>query len=89
LSSRYLRKPIIILLAYIPYFLARGHAAQNANDAFSNAYDLIALESSLGIFEELSVQGAIISYDVLVHLFNVIYFYGHWPVIIARGVYLF
>ena len=89
ITSRYLREPLLLLLAYIPYFLARSHAVANAQEAFDNAARLIQLETSIGIFKELSVQSATISYDFLVHLFNVIYFYGHWPVIIACGVYLF
>ena len=89
LTSRYLREPFIILLAYIPYFLARGHAVSNAQEAFENAGELMRLEESVGIFTELSLQSATISYDFLVHLFNVIYFYGHWPVILTCGIYLF
>ncbi len=50
---------------------------------------MIRLEQSLGIFKEISLQSAAFSWDVLIHVFNVIYFYGHWPVIIACGVYLF
>jgi membrane-associated phospholipid phosphatase len=89
LLSRYLREPIILLLAYIPYFLARGHAVQNAEDAFDNAYGLMRLEQSLGLFEELSLQTAAFSYEVVIHAANLVYFYGHWPVIIAIGLYLF
>jgi membrane-associated phospholipid phosphatase len=89
LASRYIREPLIIVTAYIPYFFARGHAVANAQDAFDNAYQLMQVENSIGIFGELSVQSATISYGLLTHLFNVIYFYGHWPVILACGVYLF
>jgi membrane-associated phospholipid phosphatase len=88
LGSRYLREPIILVLAYGLYYLAR-HAADDARPAFENARYLMRLESSLGIFKELSLQSATISYDFVVHTFNVIYFYGHWPAIIALGVYLF
>ncbi len=88
-GSRHLREPFIILLAYIPYFLARGRAVENAEAAFKNASDLVRLETRLGIFEEISLQSAAFSYEILVHAFNIIYFYGHWPVIIAIGVYLF
>ncbi|HXH21233.1 MAG TPA: phosphatase PAP2 family protein [Dehalococcoidia bacterium] len=89
LSSRYAREPLLILLAYVPYFLARGHAVSHAETAFENSYDVIRLERSLGLFRELSVQSAALSYEALVHAFNLIYFYGHWPVIIAIGLYLF
>jgi membrane-associated phospholipid phosphatase len=80
---------LIILGAYIPYFLARSHAVANAQDAFDNAYQLRQVEASLGLLHEISLQSATISYSALTHLFNVIYFYGHWPVIFACGVYLF
>jgi membrane-associated phospholipid phosphatase len=89
LSSRYLREPLIIVLAYIPYFLARAHVVSNPREAYDNAWDLVQFERGIGIFREVSVQSATISYDLVVHLFNVIYFYGHWPVIISAGVWLF
>jgi membrane-associated phospholipid phosphatase len=88
LASRYLREPVILLLAYTFYYLAR-HLADDARPAFENARYLMRLEGSIGIFKELSLQSATISYDIVVHAFNVIYFYGHWPAIIAFGLYLF
>ena len=84
-----MREPLIILLAYIPYFIARGRAVENTEAAFNNARNLVRFETRIGIFEEISLQSAAISYELLVHAFNVIYFYGHWPVIIGIGVYLF
>jgi hypothetical protein len=89
LASRYLREPLIIVLAYIPYFLARAHAVQNAGAAFEHTADMIRIERSLGIFREVSLQSAAFSVQILVHVFNLVYFYGHWPVIIVCGVYLF
>jgi len=89
LGSRYIREPVLIVACYVPYFLARAHAVQNARGAFDNASHMIRLEQSLGIFAELSLQSAAISYNLLVHLFNIIYFYGHWPVIFICGAYLF
>jgi hypothetical protein len=88
LGSRYAREPVILVLAYAFYYLAR-HAADDAHPAFENARYLMRLETSIGIFKELSLQSATISYDVVVHVSNVIYFYGHWPAIIAFGLYLF
>ena len=88
-SSRYLREPLIIVAAYVPYFLARSHAVANARTAFNNAAELMRFEQSVGLFRELSVQSATISYNILLHAFNIIYFYGHWPVIIACGAWLF
>jgi hypothetical protein len=88
LTSRYAREPVILFAAYLFYYMAR-HLADDARPAFENARYLMRLESHLGIFEELSLQSATISYDFVVHTFNLIYFYGHWPAIIACGLYLF
>jgi membrane-associated phospholipid phosphatase len=89
LTSRYLREPVIVLIAYFGYYLARHEAVSNAAKAFDNAADMIRLEQSLGIFKEISLQSAAFSVMALVHVFNAIYFYGHWPVIVIGGAYLF
>lgn len=88
LLSRYVREPFILLGAYFFYYMGR-HFASDARPAFENARYLMRLESHLGIFEEISLQSATISYDVVVHAFNLIYFYAHWPAIVACGLYLF
>ena len=88
-TSRYLREILYVLTAYTAYYFARHEALSDAGKAFENAAKTIRLEQSIGIFKEVSLQSAAFSYGGLVHVFNVIYFYGHWPVIIAAGVYLF
>ena len=87
LASRFLREPLIVVSAYVFYYLAR-HMADDARPAFENARYLMKLESSIGIFKEMSMQSALLSYETLVHGFNIIYFYGHWPAIILFGLYL-
>ena len=75
--------------AYLLYYLVRGHAAERTADAFKNAGQLIRLERDMGLFRELSLQAATLPYEGLTHLFNVIYFYGHFPLIIIAGAWLF
>lgn len=87
--SRYVREPIVIAVAYLLYYLVRSHAAERTADAFKNAGQLIRLERDLGMFRELSLQAAALPYEGLTHLFNVIYFYGHFPLIIIVGAWLF
>lgn len=77
-----------MVFAYLLYYLARS-IASDARPAFENARYLMKLETSIGIFKELSVQSALISYDTIVHAFNIIYFYGHWPSIVVFGVVMF
>ncbi len=87
--SRYVREPVVMAVAYLLYYLVRGHAAERTADAFSNAGQLIRLERDLGVFRELSLQAAALPYEGLTHLFNIIYFYGHFPLIIVVGAWLF
>ena len=88
LGSRDTREPFILLGAYFLYYMAR-HLADDAKPAFENARYLMKVEQSIGIFREISFQSALLSYETVVHVFNIIYFYGHWPAIVAIGVYLF
>lgn len=87
--SRYVREPLVIAVAYLLYYLVRSHAAERTVDAFRNAGQLIRLERDLGMFRELSLQATLLPYEGVTHLFNVIYFYGHFPLIIAVGAWLF
>jgi hypothetical protein len=87
--SRYVREPIVMGVAYLLYFLVRNHAAERTADAFKNAGQLIRLERDLGVFRELSLQAAALPYEGLTHLFNIIYFYGHFPLIVVVGAWLF
>jgi membrane-associated phospholipid phosphatase len=77
-------------LVYLLYFLVRAQAVGQTTEAFRNANHVIRLEKWLGIFKELELQNATsLSHDVLLHLFNIVWFYGHWPVIIVCGIWLF
>ena len=87
-GSRYFREPLILVTAYLAYYLARS-VAGDAQPAFENARYLMTIENSIGLFKEISVQSALLSYETVVHAFNIIYFYGHWPTIVAYAVFMF
>jgi hypothetical protein len=87
--SRYVREPVVMAVAYLLYYLVRSHAAERTVDAFTNAGHLIRLERDLGLWKELSLQAAALPSEAATHLFNVIYFYGHFPLIIVVGAWLF
>ena len=87
-GSRFFREAVILMLAYFAYYMGRSLAG-NAQPAFENARYLMTLEASIGLFKEMSVQSALLSYDAVVHVFNIIYFYGHWPTIVAFAVVMF
>jgi len=89
-TSRYARELALMPLLYVLYFLVRAQAIGSTNEAYRNANHLISVEKWLGIFEELEFQKTMsLSHDWLLHLWNIVWFYGHWPVIIVCALWLF
>ena len=88
-QSRLLRELLIVGGGYLIYSQVRGLAGDRVIDAFDNANHVIRLERQLGIFEELALQAWILPHDALVHFFNVIYFYGLFPLLLPTAAWLF
>jgi len=78
-----------MVAGYLVYSQVRGMAGDRVSDAFVNAYNLIDVERSLGIFLELTVQSWVLSSDLLVHVFNIIYFYMFFPFVIPTAIWLY
>jgi membrane-associated phospholipid phosphatase len=87
--ARLLNEILIVGLGYLVYSQVRGLAADRVTDAFRNGYNIVDLERDMGIFEELAVQTWVLSHDMLVDIFNVIYFYGLFPLLLPTAVFLF
>jgi hypothetical protein len=64
------------------FYTARGLIPTHAADASERSKDLFELEQRLHIAKETVLQTWTLDYDVLVHYFNVIYIYGHFPIIV-------
>ncbi|MDQ3656830.1 MAG: phosphatase PAP2 family protein [Chloroflexota bacterium] len=79
---------IVALAAYI-YFFVRGLIHAREPEAIDNARWLISTEKSLGLFQELQVQGWILDHHWAVTLANWVYIYGHWPVVALTLGWLF
>ena len=86
---RVLREILIVGIGYLIYSQVRGLAGDRVVDAFYNGYRVIQIEQDLGIFQELALQSLILPHALLVDLFNFIYFYGLFPVLIPTAVFLF
>ena len=67
----------------------RGLAGDRVSDAFANARQLIDIERDLGIYAELTWQRWVLPHATLVDVFNIIYFYSFFPVIIPTAIWLF
>jgi hypothetical protein len=84
-----LRELVLVGVAALTYFGVRNLTVGAAEEAVSNARWLADLEERIRIAWERPLQDALLGSDVLVTLFNWIYIWGHWPVIIAAAVILF
>ncbi len=86
---RILRELFIVGLGYLVYSQVRGLAGDRVVDAFHNGYRVIKLEQDLGIYKELSLQTLILPHSSLVEIFNFIYFYGLFPLLLPTAAFLF
>ena len=83
------RELLFVGLSYVVYSQVRSLAADRSLDAFANAYQVINLEEKLGVFRELSLQRFVISRGDLIDFFNLIYFYGLFPLLLPTALWLY
>src|SRR5687767_15662081 len=88
-GMRILREILIVGVGYLIYSQVRGLAGDRVVDAFYNGYRVIQIEQDLGIFTELALQSLVVPHSLLVDIFNFIYFYGLFPVLIPTAIFLF
>lgn len=79
---------LLVVGAYLAYELVRRFIEGSGPEAAERALDVIALERSLGLFWEASLQRAILDHHWLVRLFNWVYVWGYLPVIIAAAFWM-
>jgi len=87
--ARLFQEVFIVGLGYLVYSQVRGLAADRVTDAFQNGHNIVSIERDLGIFKELALQTWVLSHDFLVDVFNVIYFYGLFPLLLPTAVFLY
>jgi membrane-associated phospholipid phosphatase len=87
--TRLVQEILLIGLGYLVYSQVRGLAGDRVSEAFANARYIVSLERSLGVFEELTLQQLVLSSGFLVDVFNLIYFYGFFPLIIGSAIWLY
>ncbi len=89
LSRRDLLEGAIIAIAFLLYFWVRGAVVDRPEAAYWHARDLIDLQRSLGFFWEDNLNDWIAGRKFWAQLMNVSYFYLHFPLIIAFGMWLY
>jgi hypothetical protein len=80
---------ILVTAAALLYFGARMVTKGATTDAFANAHDLLAFERVLGLDFESWAQSQILDIHWVVTLFNWVYIWLHWPVILGSLLVLY
>ena len=80
---------LLVALAFLLYFIVRGVVVNRQDDALANANSIIDFERALGIFWEPRLQQVVLHRQPLIDLFNFIYFWLDFPLIVALGFWLY
>jgi membrane-associated phospholipid phosphatase len=86
---RILREILIVGIGYFVYSQVRGLAGDRVVDAFYNGYRVVQIEQDLGIFVERTLQALIVPKPLLLDIFNFIYVYGLFPLLLPTAAFLF
>ena len=84
-----LREILLVAAAALTYFGVRNLTAGAADEAFENARTIARFEEWAHLAWGPPLQEELIGHDMLVTLFNWIYIWGHWPVILTTAVLLY
>lgn len=79
----------LVALAFLLYFLVRGAVVDRHDEALANANAIIEFERAAGIFWEPRLQEIVLNRQYLVTLFNLIYFWLDFPLIVAVGFWMY
>jgi hypothetical protein len=82
------REALFIVVATQLYSRVRGIADNQIHVAYDNAERIIALERALNIFEERSVQRAVIGNEAIIHIANTVYIWGFAPLMVGALAWL-
>lgn len=88
-SRRDLLEGALIAAAFLLYFWVRGAVVDDPERAYWHARDIIDVQRGLGLFWEDDLNNWVKDYRWVAQVFNVIYFYLHFPAIIAFGIWLY
>lgn len=92
-ASRFSRRDLVeaalVAIAFLLYFAVRGAVVDRPEDAYWNAIDIIDLQRSLGFFWEDELNEWANDNLFWAQTMNVIYFYLHFPLIIAFGIWMY
>jgi hypothetical protein len=83
------RELALVAAAAAAYAGVRAATEGSFTTAVANARRILSLEESLGLAWEHAAQSLVLPHAALVTLMNWIYIFGHWPVIVGAGIWLY
>jgi hypothetical protein len=84
-----LSEAVFVGIGLLAYFLSRGRIEDRHQAAQANAALLVRLEKHLGLFWEPAFNSWTAQRPAWRRIWNLIYFWGHAPLIAAGGMWLF
>ncbi len=88
-SRRELLEGTLVGIAFLLYFGVRGAVVDRPEVAYWHARDVIDAQRWLGIFWEDSLNDWAAGHKLVAQAMNLVYFYLHFPLIIAFGIWLY
>ncbi len=88
-SRRDLVEGLLVGVAFLLYFAVRGAVIDRPEVAYRHALDVIDAQRYLGIFWEDDMNAWIKDREFWAQTANIVYFWLHFPLIIAFGIYLY
>ncbi|MEE8386689.1 MAG: phosphatase PAP2 family protein [Dehalococcoidia bacterium] len=88
-SRRDLLEGLLVAVAFLLYFAVRGAVIDRPEAAYRHALDVINLQRSLGFFWEDDLNEWVRDRQFWAQTANIVYFWLHFPLIIAFGIYLY
>ncbi len=88
-AFRHVYEIALVAVAFLLYFIVRGSVVDRDQEAQSNAADIIDLQRTLGFFWEQDINAAILDSSFLIQLFDGIYFWMDFPLIVAIGLWMY
>ena len=76
-------------LAFLLYFIVRANVIDRPDAALTNARSIMDVEKTLGLFFEPSLQRSVLDSELLVRVFNFVYFWLDFPLIVSIGVVMY
>lgn len=84
-----IHEAVVVVVAFLIYFFIRGAVVDRDGEAMVRGFHLIELEQRLGIYWELEMQSWILDHYLAIRAMNLVYFWGHMPLVIALAIWLF